>query len=546
MESSSLVLEEISFKRAPGLLERLNWSGKLPVAFVCGCILGLTSPGFDVSWLAWIGLVPLLVLLRSCSTKKEAFLTGLTFGTGYHLVALNWYLGLFPLRWLGIDDWLGVQISVLIWLVESLHLALLTAAFSLLVFCIPLRAGFLPHIRRPFFPFMLTVPLLWLYFQWVVGTSELFLAMPVDQLAYSQVANLPLIQIARFGGSAAVDFLIVLFNVAVAELVLDVFPLGRKPEERIDRLSDRVGSCFDLAVVSAVIACVLVWGQGEWQTVANQTRPEWAFQDDPQSPAVPVAVVQGNVSIEEDRLKTTTPAEIAERYARLTSGLGVALAVLPEGVVNSTQMGEGLLLSRLKDISYREKKEIVAGSIENLKNAQVNAARIISVNKPSENLYVKRRLVPIGEYAVLKSFDESIPRDIRKRLPMGKSGFLASSSTYLLQSVWGRVGVTISNELIYPRLVAEEVRQGANVLLNLSNLGWFHGASVQKHFLAAAVYRAVENGRFVVVSTNTGTSAIIDPSGTVTSVGYPGKRGILIGTVQFLYKKTPFSKMWWL
>jgi apolipoprotein N-acyltransferase len=58
--------------------------------------------------------------------------------------------------------------------------------------------------------------------------------------------------------------------------------------------------------------------------------------------------------------------------------------------------------------------------------------------------------------------------------------------------------------------------------------------------------RAVENGRFVVLATNTGISAVIDPAGVVTSVSYPGKRGSLIDTVQFLYGQTPFSKMWWL
>lgn len=546
MQSGPLVLEEISLKPMPGLLERLNWSVRLPIAFLCGCILGLSSPGFDFSWLAWMGVVPLLVLLRAAESRKDAFITGLVFGLGYHLVALNWYLGLFPLRWLGISDWLGIQVSVLIWFVEALHQSLLIAGFSLLVFCVPMRAGFLPHIQRPFFPYMLSIPLIWLFFHWVVGTSELFLGIPVDQLAYSQSGNLPLIQMARFGGAASVDFLIVLFNTALAMVVLDVFKLGRSLEVRIDRFSDRVGAVLDLAVVSVLVVSLSFWGAGQWSRIALETRPERALMEDPQSPPVPVGVIQGNVTVEEDRLKTTSPEEIAGRYANLVKNLGVTLAVLPEGVVNAMQMGEGQLLSRLKDISYRQKREIVVGTIEQLKEAQVNAARIISMNKPSENLYVKRRLIPVGEYALLKSLDDSIPERIRKRMPTGQAGFVASDSTYLVKSVWGRVGVSISSELIYPRLVAEEVRQGATLLLNLSNLGWFHGASIQKHFLAAAVFRAVENGRYFVLSTNTGTSAIIDPSGMVTAVSYPGKRGVLVGTVQFLYKKTPYSRMWWL
>ncbi|HEY9784647.1 MAG TPA: apolipoprotein N-acyltransferase [Candidatus Obscuribacterales bacterium] len=546
MQSGPLVLKDISLQPVPGLLEKVSWSGRITLAFFFGCILGLSSPGFDISWLAWIGLAPLLVLLRSCIGKRDALFTGLAFGMGYHLVALSWYFGLFPLRWLGIDDWLGVQVSALVWLVESLHQSLLIGGFSFLAYCLPLRAGYLPYFRRPFFPYMLSVPLIWLYFQWVVGPSEFFIGIPIDQLAYSQSKFTELIQIARIGGSALVEFLIVLINVALAEVVLDLVPLGRKPEERIDRLSDRVGSVFDFLVASIVVACVVVWGAGEWQRVAQETRPEWAMAAEPQCPPIAVAVVQGNVTVEEDRLKTATPAEICERYASLAKNLGVVLIVLPEGVVNQVQMVQGFLLSRLKDISYREKKEVIVGTVESVKDARVNAARIISPQQPAENLYVKRRLIPIAEYALFKSLNEHIPQNIQKRLPAGEAHFVASPSTYLIKSMWGKVGVSIASELIYPRLIAREVRRGANLLVNLSNLSWFHGSSVNKNFLAAAVFRAVENGRFVVLSTNTGISAVIDPSGTVTAVSYPGRRGVIMGTVQFLYKKTPFSRMWWL
>jgi apolipoprotein N-acyltransferase len=261
---------------------------------------------------------------------------------------------------------------------------------------------------------------------------------------------------------------------------------------------------------------------------------------------VPIAVVQGNISIEEDRLKTTSAKAISDRYAELSNSLGTSLMVLPEGVVNPVQLAPGYLVSRLKEISLREKKEIVVGSVESIKNAHVNAARLISPVNPPNNLYVKRRLVPIGELAPLKAIEDTLPADIKKRLPSEQMKFLTSKSTELLQCLWGPMGVSICSEIVYPRLISREVRKGATILLNLSNLAWFHNSALNKQVLAAAVFRAVENGRYLVLSTNTGISAVIDPAGMVTAVSYPGKRGVLIGTVQFLYKKTPFSKMWWL
>ncbi|MCA9806158.1 MAG: apolipoprotein N-acyltransferase, partial [Cyanobacteria bacterium HKST-UBA02] len=94
--------------------------------------------------------------------------------------------------------------------------------------------------------------------------------------------------------------------------------------------------------------------------------------------------------------------------------------------------------------------------------------------------------------------------------------------------------------------IADEVRKGASLLVNVSNLSWFHDASINRQLLAAAVFRAVENGRYLVLSTNTGVSAVITPSGLVTSMSVAGQRGVLLNTIQFLYGKTPFSRMWWL
>ncbi len=546
MQSGPLMMEDASLAPRQGMLEATGFGAKLPLAFLFGCILGLSSAGFDQSWLAWIGVAPLLVILRTVNGMKEAAIAGLAFGLGYHLVATSWFLGLFPLRWLGVEDWLGVQLSVLVWIFESMHQALLIGGFAFLIYCLPLRCGFLPHYKRPFFPYLWAVPLIWIYCHWVVGTSELFLSVPVDQLAYSQNQHTGFIQIARIGGSALVDYILILFNAALAELILDLVHLGRRLDGRIDRLSKRVGPLFDVSIVAAIIIVCNLWGGNEVARIAQSSRPEVAFVEDPQSQAVPIALVQGNISIEEDRLKTTSAKEISDRYAELSNALGTAIVVLPEGVINPVQLAPGYLVSRLKEITIREKKEVVVGSVESIKNAHVNAARLISELNPPNNLYVKRRLVPIGELAPLKGIEDTLPADIVKRLPSQQMRFLTSKSTELLQSIWGPMGVSICSEIVYPCLISREVRKGATILLNLSNLAWFHNSALNKQVLAAAIFRAVENGRYLVLSTNTGISAIIDPAGVVTAVSYPGKRGVLLGTVQFLYKKTPFSKMWWL
>ena len=545
MRSNQVLIGTSSLLHRPSLLEQVSWMYKLPLAFLAGGLLGLSCAGFDIWWLAWFLLAPLLILLRACHGKLEAAMTGLCFGLGYHCVSLSWLLGLAPLSWLGVHKFVGIQLSLLIWAVESLHQALLIAALSLVLYCLPMRSGFLPNIERPFYPALLTVPVIWVFLQWIVAPSELFIGTPINQLAYSQYRQLPLIQMSAILGSGCLDFLIVLTNVAIANVVLEFTKWAPRLGRRTDNLSPRFGSLVDLAVVGILIAVIAAWGANRVAVVAAETDVATAMERNPQTPPVPVAVVQANVSVEEEKLKITKPDQITRRYITLCNNVGAAILFLPEGVINASQMGPGGLLSLLKGVSQKQEKEVVVGSIETLQNGLANAARIISPFAPKDDLYLKRRLVPLGEFAPL-SLTDRIPTPVRERIPATRETFLRSQATHLMGSGWGKIGMSIHVELIYPRLIASEVRHGASLLVSVSNLGWFHDASINRQLLAAAVFRAVENGRYMVLATNTGVSAVVDPSGMITSSSVPGQRGILLNTIQFLYRKTPFSKMWWL
>ena len=546
MQSSELPVESLDSGVETGWLERLGLAEKLPVALIFGCLLALSAPTFGISWLAWCGLVPLLVLVRGARTQIEAILVGLVFGLGYHLVGLSWYLGLHPLGWLGIADWLGDQLVVVVWIVESLHEALLFAAIAWTVYCLPVRGGILPAIKRPFFPYILGIPFIWIFFQWVVGTSELFLSIPVHQLAYSQHSNLWLLQFASIGGSGLVDFILVFVNAVVAEVVIAQTAMTRSLSRRRDQFSQRFGSTLDALIAFAIFAVVMYLGAG------YLTQAEMAFGISRegaaklQSPNVPVAIIQSNVSVEEERLKTTSPADIAKRVADLGTGHGVGLIVCSEGLLTDPQFGAGMLVDRLRQISGREHKEILSGSIENFGQQRVNTARLFTFQKTKEVVYVKQRLVPFGEFAPLGKFGQDISDQIEHRSSRAPEKFLAGTKAHLLRCLWGRIGVAIGLEVIYPSLISTEVRKGANLLVNISNLGWFHSSSLNKELLAAGVFRAVENGRFLIVASNTGISAVIDPAGVVKSQSLAGKRGVILDTVQFLYRSTPFSRMWWL
>lgn len=546
MQSSGLEVEQVRVQAPPGLIERLSWIDKAPIALGFGCLFGLSAPGFDFWWLAWVGLAPLLVLIQGVRRKLEAAVVGLSFGMGYYLVALAWYLGLYPLRWMGMEDWLAFQSTVFVWALEAFHQSLLIVALAVILSAVPMRAGFLPFFQRPFFPYLLSVPLAWVFFQWVVGTSELFLGVPVNQLAYSQCKQLELIQMTKLGGSQLLDFILVAANAGVAAIAIEMTGLVPRLVDRADRLSTKVGAHVDLVLVALCVGGFYLWGQTELSRLASLTSLTPDSQKYSLIPPVPVAVVQGNVTIEEERLQSVSAGEISERYITLSKGLGVPLVVFPEGILNGQQAAPDLLVSKLATMTAGEKKEVVSGSVESLDNSSINAVRLISPEPGADRLSVKRRLVPFGEYVPGGPLADVLPVEVKRLLMGGNQGFVAARTAFLLGSIWGKIGASICVEVIYPRLIADEVRQGASLLVNVSNLAWFHGATLNKQVLAAAIMRAVENGRYLVLATNTGISAVVDPAGVVTSVSIPGHKGVLINTVQFLYKKTPFTKMWWL
>lgn len=527
-------------------LQRLGVGYKLPVAFFFGCLFGLSSAGFELWWLAWIGLAPLLVLLRGVNSKLEAASVGLAFGVGYHGVSLSWYLGLGTLSWLGFHEILGTQISMFIWILESFHQALLIAGFATLVYCLPLRAGFLPNIERPFFPYLLSTPLIWVFLQWMIAPSEIFVGLPINQLAYSQYKQLPLIQLASIGGSGSIDFIIVLVNATIANLFLEVSHSARRLGARTDNFSTRFGGLFDFTVTIIALIGICSWGNTRIAAINERIDAATAMALDSHSPPVSVAVVQGNVTIEEERLNISKPTEIAKRYSTLCANLGSSMLCLPEGAINAAQMQPGCLLSILKNIVYKQKKEVIVGTIETLQNGLANGAELITPARQSRDLYLKQRLVPLGEFAPQFFNDERIPNRVRSRIPASRESYLSAHSAQLAKSQYGKVGMSVYIELIYPKLIADEVRNGASLLVNVSNLAWFHNASINRQLLAAAVLRSVENERYLVLAANTGISAVIDPTGMINSMSLPGRRGVLLNTIQFLYSKTPFSKMWWL
>ncbi len=172
-------------------------------------------------------------------------------------------------------------------------------------------------------------------------------------------------------------------------------------------------------------------------------------------------------------------------------------------------------------------------------NMPFNRAYLLRSNGTLGGYYDKVHLVPFGEYV-----PSWLKWNFLEALLQGIGTFTPGTQTKPVQHEALALGVLICYEGIFPDLAQERVDAGANVLINISNDGWFGDSPAPKQHLDMAIMRAVEQGRWLVRSTNTGISAIVDNFGRVRLQGAQFKEQALTGMAKIESGKTFFHKLY--
>ena len=104
------------------------------------------------------------------------------------------------------------------------------------------------------------------------------------------------------------------------------------------------------------------------------------------------------------------------------------------------------------------------------------------------------------------------------------------------------VRALICYEAIFPQLVRKFAADGAGVLVNISDDGWYGNSSAPFQHFEMARFRAIENGRFLLRSTNNGITAIVDPYGRVEKKISRERVGVLTGRFRYIQRKTFYTR----
>ncbi|GGA61086.1 apolipoprotein N-acyltransferase [Edaphobacter acidisoli] len=140
-----------------------------------------------------------------------------------------------------------------------------------------------------------------------------------------------------------------------------------------------------------------------------------------------------------------------------------------------------------------------------------NSASFIAPNGDFVGRYDKMHLVPFGEYVPFKSIF-SFAGDL-----LAEAGDLSHGTRRTVFRDGGHAyGTFICYESVFPNEVRQFVLEGADVLVNISDDGWYGDTSAPWQHLNMVRMRAIENHRWVLRATNTGVTAAINPYGRVT------------------------------
>ena len=446
-----------------------------------GLLIAISFPRFNLYPVAWIGLIPLLTVLKD-KDKKDAFWLGWLVGVTSFIVIINWVTitmynyGKVP-----------VPVSYTIMFLLAAYLGLYTAIFSYLFNLIKDRS---PQIR------LVIGPSLWVTLELI--RNYLLTGFPWAQLGYSQYEFMELIQIADITGVYGISFLIVMVNIAITETAILIKKRGRKERGHYRNL---------IALIAIpVLILIIVYSYGYIKLSS-------LYEAEKNIKKMRIGLIQGNIE-QGKKWDVKFKRETIDIYLTLSKKAkleGAGLIIWPETAAPFFFEQEREYQNELTTFAKQNSVYLLIGSpAMKGRDGLLNSAYLISPKGDVLYRYDKIHLVPFGEYVPLKNILFFINKMVE-----GIGDFVPGEDYTIMKTDGARFGLVICYEIIFPELVREFVKRDANLMVTITNDAWFGVSSAPYQHFSMAVFRAVENRVPVIRAANTGITGIIDASGRI-------------------------------
>ena len=478
----------------PGLRLPLHFSAFRPalLAIFSGLLITLAFPKADLSFLAWIALIPLLTALEGQS-PRNAFKLGLVCGSVAYAGLLYWVIivmteyGHLPLYagiplWLLLSGWLAIFYGAAAWA---------TALGE--------RFG----IKSA-----LMLPLAWVAADYL--RSFLLTGFPWTMLGHSQYRLLPLIQLSDITGVFGITALIVLANVVLYRIIRAL-----------------AGAEIPYPAKSAVMLVLALTATLGYGFMRLNTPP-------PPSTPLNVALIQGNIdqSVKWSPAFRETTLDIYTNLSRQAAArIQPGLIVWPESAAPFFFQENSPASDRIRTLSRELNTHLLFGSpameLRNNRPANLNSAFLLGPDGSERGRSDKVHLVPFGEYVPLARLLPFV-----NKLVHGIGDFAPGQEIKPLKAADTPLGVLVCYEAIFPELARAHVNSGSRVLVNITNDAWFGRSSAPYQHLSMAAFRAVETRTPLVRAANTGITSIIDQNGHIKGMTSLFREAVMVGEVR--------------
>ncbi len=443
----------------------------------------------ELGFLQWVSVIPAAVFLIRYAVDKSVRLRrlygmGVLYFGAFYSLSFHWFFYMYPLDFAGLSNMASFGVV----LIACFGLGFFQAVQSALIFVL---FGFvsrseLTERHRMMLPFYAAS--LWVIFElWqTVG----WWGVPWARLPLGQIDAALLVRSSSLFGSYFVTFILIAVNFCFAVATV---------EKKYLKAGTVLAICLFCFNLTLGITVTLMY--------------------DDSGDRITVSAAQGNLSSSE-KWNTDSKQSTMRIYAELTEDAardGAQLIVWPETALPYTFFNDRELMTYASKLAEDNNITIILSAFTEDEESGQRYNSIIEV-KPDgsfgETVYSKQRLVPFGEFVPMRELVMFVFPPLAN-VGMLEQDLISGKESVIIETDVGKIGCGLCFDSIYEKVITDSARNGAEFVVISTNDSWFSDSAALDMHNAQARLRAIESGKYVIRSANTGISSIIDPLGNV-------------------------------
>ncbi|MDR0890844.1 MAG: apolipoprotein N-acyltransferase [Endomicrobium sp.] len=463
-------------------------------------------PNVCCDFTIWLSFIPLIYIVLTNKTKYS-FIYGFISGFVCNILSLFWivqplnlYLGIFK----------ASILSLLLWIYVSLY-------WGVWSFFVKLFSKIVTYNIN----FIICCSCLWVLLEYI--RTYLFTGFPLILIGYSQFKFLSIIQIVEFTGIYGISFIIIFFNFCC------YFLLTTNKKINLS-IKDILYYKLQYVYISLILFFfIFIIGKVRIHKFSKN------FGDD----SLKVVIIQPNIE-QYKKLDINYINDILlnlERHVNKIAQTKYDLVVWPETAIPACIPQNKAVFKYIRNIMRKTKCCNIIGTVYNNIYGEQSNAIVVIRETSSFLLHKKKHLIPFGEYIPL-----SFTFLTKVFMPLNQlENFIKGTDVNILKYKNINLGTLICSENFFPEIASQFVMNGARILTNHANDAWFNNTAVLYQHFIMNVFRAVENRKVVMISSNSGISGLIDITGKIIISTINGKSTAISCSVMQNHFKTFYT-----